>query len=90
MLWLVPFIVGWWGTVWWPGIEVDAPPPGGGDWWWRWVVGILGGIGAVVVLGQVPTITDSLSSIFVALATGGVVRAIVSPVGAMVRGGAKA
>jgi len=50
MEWLLPFILGWWGTHWWPGIEVDAPRPGGGDPWWGLVIGIVAGVVAVVVL----------------------------------------
>ena len=43
------FILGWLGGVWWFGIEVDAPPPKGDPWWGSLVLGVAGGIAAVVI-----------------------------------------
>lgn len=76
---LALFVMGWFGTVWWPGIEVDAPPPGGGDWWWRGpLLGIIGGLAAVGI-GQVLVRLDDLVIAVVALATGRVAAGIVAP-----------
>jgi hypothetical protein len=78
--WLALLIMGWFGTVWWPGIEVDAPPPGGGDWWWRGIaIGLIGGAAAIGV-GQVLVRLDDLAIAVVALATGRVAASIVAPV----------
>ncbi|MEA3064769.1 MAG: hypothetical protein QOJ27_1215 [Sphingomonadales bacterium] len=47
---LILGILGWFGSVWWPGIEVDAPRPGGGDpWWTRLLLGAVGAVSAIVV-----------------------------------------
>jgi hypothetical protein len=74
------FVMGWFGTVWWPGIEVDAPPPGGGDWWWRSaLIGVIGGVAAIGV-AQVVGRLDDLAIAVLALATGRVAAAIVAPV----------
>ena len=81
MAWLIPFIVGWWGTVWWPGIEVDAPPKGPypEPWWWRIGIGVAGGVAAVVVLGASRAFSEPMPGIVAALAAGGVVKTILAP-----------
>ena len=82
MLWLVFFIAGWFGTNWWPGIEKDAPKPGGGGdpWWTRWIVGIVGGIAAVVVLRLAPGFSNPMPGLVASIATGSVAAAIVRPI----------
>lgn len=91
MTWLIPFIVGWWGTLWWPGITHDAPPKGPlpDPWWWRIALGIAGGLGAIVLISiargsaePVPGISVAFSEpmpgIAAALAAGGVIRSVFS------------
>ncbi|MGH6787964.1 MAG: hypothetical protein ACREBO_14140 [Novosphingobium sp.] len=82
MTWLIPFIVGWWGTMWWPGITHDAPPlgPHPEPWWWRLGVGILGGVAAIVVLGAARLSSEPMPGIIAALATGGVAAGILGAV----------
>jgi hypothetical protein len=71
---LVLFIVGWFGSVWWPGIEVDAPRPGGGGgdpWWWRGLLlGVIGGAAAIVVANVAKLDTADFVGLTVALAAG--------------------
>ena len=89
MAWLVPVIVGWWGTVWWPGIERDAPPKGPlpDPWWWKLAIGVIGGGAAVLVLGAsepMPGVaalsSNPMPGLVVALATGGVTRAVLGAI----------
>lgn len=78
---LVLFIVGWFGSVWWPGIEVDAPPPGGGDWWWRGLLlGIVGGASAILIATVAKLDMTGLVGLTVALAAGRVGAGIVGSV----------
>jgi hypothetical protein len=78
---LVLFIVGWFGSVWWPGIEVDAPPPGGGDWWWRGLLlGIVGGASAILIASVAKLDMASMVGLTVALASGRVGAGIVGSV----------
>ena len=83
MEWLLPFILGWWGTHWWPGIEVDAPRPGGGDPWWGLVIGIVAGVVAVVVLpmaGMSEPMPGAFAAIAIGAVAGHVVRAVLGAV----------
>ena len=83
---LIVFIVGWFGSTWWPGIEVDAPPPRGGDpWWMRLLEGILAGVAAIAVVKVTNVAMDSLLGVTVAIATGKVVGSIVGAVAGMAR-----
>ncbi|HYD36066.1 MAG TPA: hypothetical protein VEA60_00525 [Allosphingosinicella sp.] len=81
---LILFIVGWFGSVWWPGIEVDAPKPGGGDpWWWRGLLlGIVGGASAIIIANVARLDMTSMVGLAVALAAGrvgaGIVGALLS------------
>ena len=82
---LLFFIGGWFGTVWWPGIEVDAPRPGGGDpWWTRWVHGAIGGVAAVAILGKLAAFSEPMPGILGAIAVGSVAAAITRPIVRMV------
>ncbi len=83
---LLPFIVGWFGSVWWPGIEVDAPRPGDPQPWWRGLLlGIVGGVSAIVVGRLVPGM-EGMAALVVAIAAGRVGSGIVaSAMGAMGR-----
>ena len=75
------FILGAFGGLWWPGIEVDAPRPGGGDpWWWRLVTVVVGGISAVVVSQIQPIDVATMTGVFVALGSGKVGATIVGAV----------
>ncbi len=78
---LVPFITGWFGSVWWPGIEVDAPRPGGDPqpWWTRLLLGIVGGASAILVGRLVPGM-DAMSGLVVMIAAGRVGSGIVGAV----------
>ncbi len=75
------FILGWFGTVWWPGIEVDAPRPGGDPqpWWTRVIVAIIGGAAAVGFGRLVGTYADPVSMVFCSLAAGKAAAMIVAP-----------
>lgn len=65
------FIVGAFGGLWWPGIEVDAPKPGGGDpWWWRILRVIIGGLSAILVDKIQPVDIMTLTGVAVALGSG--------------------
>jgi len=82
---LVTFIVGWFGSVWWPGIEVDAPPPKGDPWWWRILLGVVGGVSAILVARMVPGM-DAMVGLVVMIAAGRVGSGIVgAAMGAMRR-----
>jgi len=75
------FILGAFGGLWWPGIEVDAPRPGGGDpWWWRLVSIVIGGISAIVVAQIQPLELASVAGVFVALGAGKVGASVVGAV----------
>ena len=80
MIWLIPIIAGWFGTLWWPGRNIDAPPPGPHPepWWTRLAIGIFGGLAAAVVLRMNPAYSDPMPGIVVAIATGCVAGAIVN------------
>ena len=83
---LITFIVGWFGSTWWPGIEVDAPRPGGGDpWWLRLLIGVIAGVAAVVVIQASHVAMDGLLGVTLAIATGKVTGSIVSAVAGMAR-----
>ena len=85
MTWLIYFISGWFGSHWWPGIEVDAPRPGGGDpWWMRLVVGVIAGGVAVYVVGAV-AMTDAMPAMLLSIGTGCVVGKIIGGVMGMMR-----
>ncbi len=73
------FILGAFGGLWWPGIEVDAPRPGGGDpWWGRLVSIVVGGISAIIV-AQVGAIDlATFTGVVVALGSGKVGATIVT------------
>jgi hypothetical protein len=72
------FIVGWFGSVWWPGIEVDAPPKGGGDWWWKGLaLGVVGGISAILVARLVNIEMEAMAGLAVSIAAGRVGAGIV-------------
>jgi len=74
---LIPFITGWFGSVWWPGIERDAPKPGGDPQPWRGLLlGIVGGASAVVVGRLVPGM-EGMAAVVVAIAAGRVGSGIV-------------
>jgi uncharacterized membrane protein HdeD (DUF308 family) len=77
---LIVFIVGWFGSTWWPGIEVDAPPPRGDPWWWRVVEGVLAGVAAIAVVRLTNVAVDSLLGVTAMIATGKVTGAIVGAV----------
>lgn len=81
------FIVGWFGSVWWPGIEVDAPPKGGGDpWWWRGLLlGVVGGISAILVDRVVGSGTEAMAGLAIAIASGRVGAGIVGAFMSMAR-----
>jgi hypothetical protein len=75
------FILGAFGGLWWPGIEVDAPPPGRGDpWWWRLGMVVVGGISAIVVSQIQPIDILTVTGVFVALGSGKVGATIVGAV----------
>ena len=82
---LVPFLFGWFGSVWWPGIERDAPPKGPlpEPWWWRLLVGIISGIAAIAVArvssNPMPGIasSDPMPGVVLGIATGCVAGKIV-------------
>jgi hypothetical protein len=84
---LIAFLVGWFGSTWWPGIEVDAPRPGGGGdpWWLRLVVGAIAGIAAIIVVQMTHVALDTLIGVTTAIATGKVVGSIVGAVAGMAR-----
>ena len=85
---LVLFIVGWFGSVWWPGIERDAPPPGGGidPWWWRsLLLGIVGGASAIIINAVARLDMTSMVGMAVALAAGRVGAGIVGSFLSMAR-----
>lgn len=87
MEWLPLFIVGWFGSVWWPGIEVDAPPPGGDPWWWRLAIGIIGGIAAIYVVRLSGMNSDPMPGFVLGIAAGCVAGRIVGALkGAMRKG----
>lgn len=80
------FILGAFGGLWWPGIEVDAPPPGRGDpWWWRLVTIVVGGISAIIVSQIQPIDIATVAGTFVALGSGKVGATIVGAVMGMAR-----
>lgn len=79
MEYLGPFIVGWFGSVWWPGIERDAPPPKGDPWWWSILLGIVGGISAILV-GRLVPVTDAMVGLVMAIGAGRVGAGIVGAV----------
>lgn len=80
MPWLLPFILGWWGSHWfrnwWPGIEYDAPKPGGGDPWMGLIIGIASGVVAVIVTPMFGA-SEPMPGVFAAVATGAVTAHIV-------------
>ena len=85
MTWLIYFIAGWFGSHWWPGIEVDAPKPGGGDpWWMRLVVGAIAGGAAIYVVGATQ-MSDPMPGMLLSIATGCVVGKILGGVMGMMR-----
>ena len=75
------FILGAFGGLWWPGIEIDAPRPGGGDpWWGNLVAVVVGGISALVV-SQVQAIDiATFTGVVVALGSGKVGATVVGAV----------
>ena len=48
--WLALFVVGWFGTYWWPGQAAGAPNPKDPHPWERLAIGVLAGIAAVVIV----------------------------------------
>ena len=85
---LVLFIVGWFGSVWWPGIEVDAPPRGGGGdpWWWRGLLlGVVGGVSAIIVANVAKLDAADMVGLTVAVAAGRVGAGIVGAFMSMAR-----
>jgi hypothetical protein len=77
------FILGAFGGVWWPGIEIDAPRPGGGDpWWMSLLMIVVGGVSAIGISQATPLGVETVTGIAVAIASGkvgaAVVRAIIS------------
>ena len=83
---LVLFIVGWFGSVWWPGIEVDAPPPKGDPWWWRGLLlGVVGGVSAILIANVAKLDTADMVGLTVALAAGRVGAGIVGAFLSMAR-----
>jgi O-antigen ligase len=85
MTWLIYFIAGWFGSYWWPGIEVDAPRPGGGDpWWMRLVAGVIAGGVAVYVVGAV-AMADAMPAMLLSIATGCVVGKLIGGAMGMMR-----
>ena len=88
MDWLIYFIAGWFGSHWWPGIEVDAPPPHDPGPWWRLVVGIIAGGVAIYVTGAVGLSnagSNPMPGIVLGIATGCVVAKILGGVMGMMR-----
>lgn len=82
----IVFIVGWFGSNWWFGMEFDAPKPGGGDpWWMRLLVGVVAGVAAVAVIEMSHIAMDSLLGVTLAIATGNVAGTIVRAVAGMAR-----
>jgi hypothetical protein len=79
--WVTIFIVGWFGTLWWPGMWVDAPPrgPNPEPWWTRWALGVIGGIVAVAVSRFTAASSDPMPGLVLALAAGRVGSAIFEP-----------
>lgn len=75
---LVILIIGWFGSVWWPGIEVDAPPPGGDPWWWSILLGLAGGVSAILVARVAAGSLDALAGMVVLIAAGRVGSGIVA------------
>jgi hypothetical protein len=91
MDWLVPFILGWWGSHWWhrnwwPGIEYDAPKPGGGDPWLGLGLGLISGIAAVIVVRLTGMNSDPMPGVIAAIASGGVASSIIATVVRGMRG----
>ncbi len=82
---LIVFIIGWFGGVWWPGIEVDAPPPKGDPWWMKLLSGVLSGAAAVLVVQMTQVSMDTLVGVTLAIATGKVTNVIVGAVAGMAR-----
>lgn len=84
--WLIYFIAGWWGVAvlatW---GAADKPLPGEPPLPWRTlVVGVLGGIAAVFAVRFGGVNSDPMPGIVLAIATGGVVYAVLGPMlGAM-------
>lgn len=80
--WLATFIVGWFGTVWWPGMWVDAPRPGPTPepWWTRLALGVIGGIVAIGVSRFTVANADPMPGLVLALAAGRVGSGIVEPI----------
>ena len=80
------FIIGAFGGLWWPGIEIDAPRPGGGDPWWGRLVAIaVGGISAIIVSQVQPIDVATLTGIVVALGSGKIGATVVGAVLASTR-----
>jgi hypothetical protein len=86
MAWLIYFISGWFGSLWWPGRNQDAPPPGPHPepWWMRLVVGVVAGGVAVYVIGATQ-MSDPMPGMVLSIATGCVVGKILSGVMGMMR-----
>jgi hypothetical protein len=76
---LILAILGWFGSVWWPGIEVDAPRPGGGGdpWWTRLLLGVVGAVSAIVVARIAGAGVEPVAGAIVAIAAGRVGAGIV-------------
>ena len=85
MDWILPFILGWWGSHWWPGIEVDAPKPGGGDPWGPWIGGIVGGLSAILLIRLIGASSDLLVGAVASIAAGAVGSRIVGGVLGQIR-----
>ena len=79
---LLPFILVWWGSHWWPGVEAGAPKPGSGD---PWILGIVGGLAAILVMRLTGASTDPMAAAIAAVASGAVGSRIVGGLLGLVR-----
>ena len=86
MEWLASFVVGWFGSHWWPGQEYGAPNPKDPRPWEHLVVGILAGIAAIYVV-RATGVSDPMPGLVLGIATGCVAGKILGGVMGMMRKG---
>ena len=76
--WLALFLVGWFGSNWWPGQAQGAPNPKDPHPWEGPGVGIIAGIAAVVIV-PMTGISDGLSNLILGIAAGCIVGNTIKP-----------
>ena len=92
MDWLLPFVLGWWGSHWWhrnwwPGVQYDAPKPGGGDPWLGLGLGVVGGIGAIILTRMTLVNSEPMPGVIASIAAGAVLSSIAAAlIGGMRKG----